>query len=53
MIQANTPEPNKSHLLLMDDLEDHGITTHNIGDASAPNALLQATFDGHALGRRI
>jgi 2,4-dienoyl-CoA reductase-like NADH-dependent reductase (Old Yellow Enzyme family)/thioredoxin reductase len=34
-------------------LEQAGILTYAIGDALAPHSLLEAMYDGHAVGRRI
>jgi 2,4-dienoyl-CoA reductase-like NADH-dependent reductase (Old Yellow Enzyme family)/thioredoxin reductase len=42
-----------SNLDLMDRLESRGLEAHSIGDACAPNSLLQATFEAHSLARKL
>ena len=43
----------RSNLALLNELEQVGVTVHAIGDASAPHALLQATYSANALARTL
>uniref|UniRef100_UPI0025CC2202 FAD-dependent oxidoreductase n=1 Tax=uncultured Aeromicrobium sp. TaxID=337820 RepID=UPI0025CC2202 len=46
-------EPPAADDLLAEPLRNAGIEVHLIGDARAPRSLLEAMFEGHALGRAL